>query len=145
MLITLLLPIPEQSAKRPFRNALADLHKILDPIGFAIFAGATSMFLLAITWGGSKFIWSSPTIIGLLCGSIGLTGVFALWIRHAGDDALIPPSSIGCRHVYVGSIFMYLQGGTTQMIPYFLPFWFQTIRGDSPIKSAVHMLPSLIS
>lgn len=103
------------------------------------------MLLLALTWGGSLYSWSSPTIVGLLCGAAGLTIVFAFWIRRLGDDALMPPSSLCRKSVAVGSVVMFLQGGATQMIPYFLPFWFQAIRGDSPIVSAVHMLPSLVS
>lgn len=146
MAATLPIPIPEQSAKPPLREAFTGLHKKLDAVGFVIFAGLTTMLLLALTWGGGQqFDWSSPTIIGLLCGAAGLTAVFALWVRRAGDDALIPPSSLRRRAVSVGSVVMFLQGGATQMIPYFLPFWFQAIHGDSPLESAIHMLPSLIS
>ncbi|KXX80343.1 putative HC-toxin efflux carrier TOXA [Madurella mycetomatis] len=141
---TLPITIPEQTPKPPFHEAIAALQK-LDGIGFVIFAGLTTMLLFATTWGGGLYEWSSPTIIGLLCGAVGLTVVFGAWIRHAGDDALIPPSSLRRRSVAVGSVVMFLQGGATQMIPYFLPFWFQAIRGDSPAASAVHMLPSLIS
>ncbi|KAF3020107.1 hypothetical protein E8E14_005486 [Neopestalotiopsis sp. 37M] len=36
-------------------------------------------------------------------------------------------------------------GGATQAIPFFLPLWFQAIKGDSTEESAVHILPSLIS
>lgn len=142
---TLPLPIPEQSAKPPFREGFARLHKKLDAVGFLIFAGFTTMLLLGLTWGGGRFPWASPTIIGLLCGAAGLTVVFMLWIKRSGDDALIPLSSLRRRAVAVGSLVMFLQGGVMQMIPYFLPFWFQAIRGDTPITSAVHLLPSLIS
>ncbi|KAK4153327.1 putative HC-toxin efflux carrier [Chaetomidium leptoderma] len=145
LVTTLPIPIPEQSAKPPIREAFTDLHKKLDAVGFIIFAGLTTMLLLALTWGGGKFDWASPTIIGLLCGAAGLTAVFTYWILRLGDDALIPPSSLRRRAVAVGSVVMFLQGGATQMIPYFLPFWFQAIRGDSPVTSAVHMLPSLVS
>ncbi|KAL2153675.1 hypothetical protein VTH82DRAFT_4830 [Thermothelomyces myriococcoides] len=142
---TLSIPIPEQSAKALPREAFADLHKKLDPMGFVMFSGAAAMLLLAVTWGGSQFEWSSPIIIGLLCGTVGLAALFAFWIMKRGNDALIPPSSFRRRSVAVGSVVMYLQVGTMQMIPYFLPFWFQAIHGDSPVTSAVHMLPSIIS
>ncbi len=142
---TLPIPIPEQSTKPQFREACTGLYKKLDVTGFMIFAGVTAMLLQALTWGGGQFAWSSPTIIGLLCGTVGLTAVFAFWIKRCGTDALIPPSTLCRQEVAVGSIVMFLQGGATQMIPYFLPFWFQAIRGDSPVTSAVHLLPSLIS
>ncbi|KAK3378346.1 major facilitator superfamily domain-containing protein [Podospora didyma] len=145
MLITIITPIPEQAPKQPLRKAMSNLHKKLDPVGFAIFAAAITAFLLAISWGGGMYAWGSGIIIGLLCGSAGLTAVFGLWIAKTGDAALIPPSSLRRRAVAVGSLVMFLQGGSTMMIPFYLPFWFQAIRADSPVASAVHMLPSLVS
>ncbi|KAL2164961.1 hypothetical protein VTH06DRAFT_257 [Thermothelomyces fergusii] len=142
---TLPIPIPEQSGKPPLREAFAGWHRKLDPVGFVIFAAAAAMLLMAVTWGGGRFKWSSPTIIGLLCGSVGTVALFVFWITRRGNDALIPPSSFRRRSVAVGSVVMFLQAGTMQMIPYFLPFWFQAIHGDSPVTSAVHMLPSIIS
>src|SRR5690606_32899257 len=47
---TLSIPIPEQSAKALPREAFADLHKKLDPMGFVMFSGAAAMLLLAVTW-----------------------------------------------------------------------------------------------
>jgi hypothetical protein len=80
------------------------------------------MLLLSLTWGGERFAWSSPTVVGLLCGAAGLLGVLALWIARRGADALIPPASLRRRSVAVGSVVMFLQGGATQVVPYFLPF-----------------------
>ncbi|KAL3461156.1 major facilitator superfamily domain-containing protein [Aspergillus heterothallicus] len=54
MLTTLLVHIPEQTEKPPFTRAATDLPALLDPVGFAIFAAGTVMFILAITWGGSE-------------------------------------------------------------------------------------------
>ncbi|KAK3897143.1 major facilitator superfamily domain-containing protein [Staphylotrichum tortipilum] len=142
---TLPISIPEQSAKPPLREAIVSLCQKFDVVGFTIFAALTTTFLLSLTWGGGRSRWSSPTVIGLLCGAAGLTIPFALWIRWRGNDALMPPSSLKRRAVAVGSLVMLFQGGATQMIPYFLPFWFQAIKGDSPVESAVHILPSLVS
>ncbi|KAH8879153.1 MFS general substrate transporter [Thozetella sp. PMI_491] len=145
VLATLMISVPEETTKPPLRKALCSMHKKLDPIGFVIFAGATTTFLLAITWGGSKFDWSSATIVGLVLGSAGLIVAFTFWIKRAGNDALIPLLCLCRPSVAVGSLIMFLQAGTTQMIPYFLPLWFQAIHWDSPVSSAVHMLSSLVA
>jgi hypothetical protein len=145
MAMTLLIPIPEHMPKPPWDQAVMSMRTKLDPVGFVLFAGAATSLLLVTTWGGATYAWSSATIIGLLCGCGGLGVAFVLWICHAGDNALIPPSAFRQRSVSVGSVFMFLQGGATQMIPYYLPFWFQAIRGDSPVMSAVHMMPSIVS
>lgn len=143
--ITLFIAIPEQTSKSPYAVVVSQLGHKLDPVGFILFACLTTMLNLALTWGGSSMAWSSPTIIGLLCGTAGLTLGFAVWVRWYGEDAMIPIKSLSRRSVAIGSVVMFLQGGATQMIPYFLPFWFQAIRGDSPLTSAIHMLPSVLS
>jgi len=145
MAATVPIAIPDLANLPPLRSSLANLHRSLDPVGFIIFAMATSAFLLAISLGGAEFPWNSPTVLGLLAGSLILSLAFGSWIFYVGDRALIPPASLRQRSVAIGSVVMFLQGGSTQMIPYFLPIWFQVIRGDSPVESATHMLPSLIT
>ncbi|KAL2826374.1 major facilitator superfamily domain-containing protein [Aspergillus pseudoustus] len=145
MLTTLFVHIPEQTAKPPLTKVISELYTLFDPIGFAIFAGATVMLILAITWGGSEYTWSSSVIIGLLCGSAGAAVLLAYWLVRHGDAALIPPSCLRYRSVSFGGGVMLLQGGCTQMVAYYLPFWFQAVRGDTPTESAVYILPSLLS
>ncbi|KAL2127089.1 hypothetical protein VTI74DRAFT_11334 [Chaetomium olivicolor] len=67
------------------REAFTGLQKKLDPVGIFIFAGLTAMLLQALAWGGSRFGWSSSTIIGLLCGAAGLTAP----CLRSGSDGLV--------------------------------------------------------
>lgn len=139
----MIVKISEQCEKPPFLEAVKRLPRTLDPIGFILFAAAVTMLLLALTWGGSEFSWSSATIIGLLCGGIVTLLLFCGWAWYQGDDALIPPASLASRSVYVGGIVIFFQGGASQALPFFLPLWFQAVKGDDPGESAVHLLPSL--
>ena len=49
----------------------------LDLLGAALVVAAATMLLLALTMGGTRIPWLSPTILGLVGGSILLTLVFA--------------------------------------------------------------------
>ncbi|KAK9418021.1 putative MFS transporter [Seiridium unicorne] len=142
---TLLMPIPDHMSKPTMEEALRLTRTSLDPVGFILFAGATSTLLFATTWGGAVYAWSSSTIIGLLCGCACLSVAFILWTRQAGDNALIPMSTLRRRPVVMGIVFTFFQGGASQMIPYYLPLWFQAINGDSAATSAIHMLPSILA
>ncbi|CEL00960.1 hypothetical protein ASPCAL00552 [Aspergillus calidoustus] len=124
MLTTLFVHIPEPTAKPPLIKVISELYTLFDPMGFAIFAGATVMLILAITWGGSEYTWSSLVIIGLLCGSAGATVLLAYWLVRHGDAALIPPSCLRYQSVSFGGGVMLL--------------------GDTPTESAVYILPSLL-
>ncbi|TQV91822.1 MFS transporter [Cordyceps javanica] len=140
--------LPEHDRKPPLRAALRDLPARVDPLGFLQLAGAVTMLLLALSWGGGRATpWSSPTIAGLLAGGAALLALFGLWVRRRGDDgdALIPPSCLARRSVSVGGLVAALQGGASQAVPFYLPLWFQAVRGDGPGASAVHLLPSLVA
>lgn len=145
IVIVSIMKIPEQGEKPPFRTAFRRLPHTLDPVGFLLFIAAIIMLLLALTWGGVKTAWSSPISIGLLCAAFSSTVVFCWWVWFKGEDALIPPSCLTRRCVSVGSVVIFLQGGASQALPFFLPLWFQAIKGDGPSMSAVHLLPSLIT
>lgn len=145
MIITAAIKLPELNDKEPLRQSLNTLLRKLDPLGFLLFSGATIMLLLSITWGGGQLAWSSPTIIGLVSGGVAALGLFIWSARLQQDKSLIPPSCFGNRSVLIGSVLMFLQGGATQIIPFFLPLWFQAILGDDPSQSAVHLLPSLVA
>jgi hypothetical protein len=145
MIVTLLLRIPEQTTKPPVRSTLRRLPQKLDLVGFALFAPPCIMFLIAISWGGTTYPWNSATVIGLLCGSAGLIALFAAWSIYRGDDALMPPSVLRQRSLIFGCWISGLQGGATIMVGYYLPLWFQSIKGASPTSSGLMMLPTMIS
>ncbi|OAQ99457.1 hypothetical protein LLEC1_07793 [Akanthomyces lecanii] len=145
IVLLLLMRLPEPSNKPPVLQALKELPARIDLLGFVQFAGAITMLLLALTWGGSTLSWSSPTIIGLLCGGFGLLVAFGFWIRHKNEGALITPACLRQRSICVGGLVVCLQGGASQAVPFYLPLWFQAIKGDDPSASAVHLLPSLVT
>ncbi|KAJ6783403.1 hypothetical protein PWT90_02213 [Aphanocladium album] len=117
----------------------------MDMVGFLLFAPAAVMILLALEFGGSKFAWNSPTIIGLFAGGGIEVILFLLWERRAGMTAMIPLPIIGKRQVWtacVASMFMF---STMLGAGYYLPVYFQTVRGLSPLHSGISMLPAIVT
>jgi hypothetical protein len=126
-------------------SVLVKLPRKLDLLGFALFAIACTMFLTAINWGGATYPWSSAKVIGLLCGSGGILALFIAWAIHQGDEALIPPHILREPNLFFGCWISGLQGGATIMVGYYLPLWFQAVKGASPTDSGLMMLPTMIS
>ncbi|EJP69096.1 MFS transporter, putative [Beauveria bassiana ARSEF 2860] len=120
ILFLFMMRLPEPSNKPPMLQALKALPTKIDLVGFVQFSGAVVMLLFALTWGGSKLPWSSPTIIGMLCGGFALLLVFGFWVRYKKEGALITPSCLKQPSIYIGGLM-----------------------GDDPSASAVHLLPSL--
>lgn len=136
--------IANQQRVPPVMEAVRNLPRSLDLVGFVIFSGASVMLLLALEWGGSSYAWGSAVIIGLFCGSAALLLVFAGWSWRRGDEALIPPSLLKQRVVIACTCLTLFMMGANLTLSYWLPVYFQTVRGASPVTSGVNLLPSIV-
>lgn len=125
----------------PFKNKVQKL----DLVGFALFAGAITMLLIALQWGGVVHAWKSSVIIGLLVGFGLMFAIFLGWQWHAGDSALVPPRLFHYRTVILAFGACLIAPGGVATIIYYLPIWFQAVRGATPISSGIRYLPSVIS
>lgn len=117
----------------------------LDLIGFALFAPATIQLLLALDYGGNTFAWNSATVIGLFCGAGGTFAVFLIWEYFKGDEAMLPLSFLRQRRVWSSCLFALFFFATLQIVVYYLPMYFQAIKGASPMISGVDLLPNILS
>lgn len=144
-LIFLVLRVSEQLPKAPALSILPRLHQHLDFIGFSLFTPACVMFLLAMSWGGSKLPWNSGTVIALLIASSVTIIIFAAWTRHYKERSMIPPAILLKPVVLYGCIASFLQGGAFMMVQFYLPIWFQSVQGANPEKGGIMMLPTCIT
>ncbi|GKT97743.1 MFS multidrug transporter [Colletotrichum tofieldiae] len=68
--LLILIKIPELTVKGPFTLSLVKKTiPEIDLIGFALFTPASTMFLLALQFGGNDYPWNSSVVIGLFCGA----------------------------------------------------------------------------
>ena len=137
--------IPELFPKPPPMSVLRALPTHLDLIGFTLFAPSAIMLLLALQYGGLQFTWHSPEIIGLFCGAGGMFIVFLVWNFYKGDAAMIPVSMVRQQIVWASCIVYGLFMGQLYSASYWVPIYFQGVKGASPTMSGVYILPMIIS
>ncbi|KAL9105861.1 MAG: hypothetical protein Q9227_009024 [Pyrenula ochraceoflavens] len=121
----------------------AKLRK-LDLLGVLIFIPAIVCVLLALQWGGSKYSWSNARIIVLLVlfGLLMMSFVALQWWE--GEKATVPSSIIKQRTLWSTSWFSFFIFGSLIATLYYIPLWFQAVRGDSPIRSGIDNLPLIL-
>lgn len=142
----LYVTIPEQIKKQPVRANLKNIIvNELDLMGFALFAPACIMFLLALNWGGNQYRWNSATILGLFCGAFATAVVFGVWEFRRGERAMIPLNVIRTRLVFFGCCTSCFQCGSMFLLSFYLPLWFQVVKDATPLMSGVMILPTAIS
>ncbi|CAK7225249.1 hypothetical protein SBRCBS47491_005823 [Sporothrix bragantina] len=137
-------PKEEEDPSKPHRSLLQKLLGF-DLIGLVAFAPAVVMLLMAVQWGGTKFAWSSATIIGLFVGGGVLSILFCLWQWRQGDRAMIPPRLIMERSMFFSCTCEFFAMGAVYISIYYLPEWFQVVKDASSTHSGVMYLPLALS
>ncbi|KAL0775964.1 hypothetical protein CaCOL14_007251 [Colletotrichum acutatum] len=118
----------------------------LDLPGFTLFAPAAIMFLLALQFGGNDYSWDSSVVIGLFVGAAVTAGLFIFWEHREGDDkAMVPMGLFKNRIVLTSSLVGALNMSITQVSSYYIPMYFQSVKGETPFRGGVHFLPTIIA
>ncbi|KAK8190522.1 putative MFS multidrug transporter [Phyllosticta capitalensis] len=133
----------------PPRNAGLTLReKIiqLDPLGQVLFMPSIICLILALQWGGNKYAWSNWRIIFLFCMfGVLILGFIGVQMRNKNDTATIAPRVVSQRTVASALWFTFCNSSSMFVFVYYLPIWFQAIKGASAVHSGVMNLPLVLS
>jgi MFS family permease len=140
-LLALLFCLPKEQPResRTWRQRLSEL----DPVGTICFVASLTCLFLAFSWAGSKYAWNSPVIIGLLVAFGVLLVFFGIcqWVR--GEAATLPPRILRNESVLSGFAFTLFTNSATMVILYYLPTYFQVVRGSSAAASGYYQIPAI--
>ncbi len=145
LLVVFFITIPDRRPKSEIKTGASSILRSFDIPGFAIFAAAAIMFLLALEWGGTTYRWSSANVLGLFCGSAGALVAFLLWEYRQGDAAMVPLSVLRQRIVWSSCLTYFLLCSNMMITSFYMAIYFQAVRGKSPTMSGVSILPSILS
>ncbi|KAL9580252.1 MAG: hypothetical protein Q9212_004606 [Teloschistes hypoglaucus] len=133
-------PKREKQAAIGFKARL----KQFDPIGTLFFMPAIICLLLALQWGGAQYEWSNDRIIALFVIAGVLVTIFIVLQFRGGDNATIPIRILKKRSVAAAAWYTVCLGGSFFVLIYFIPIWFQAIKGVSATKSGIMVLPMIL-
>jgi len=115
----------------------------IDYLGAALLAAGAVCLLLATVWGGTTYAWASGQIIGLLAAGVVLALAFVGWERKAKEPIL--PLHLFKNDIFTVSVILSLLSGMAMFAAIlYIPVYQQTVRGYSPTKSGLLMLPLVL-
>lgn len=114
----------------------------IDYVGSALLAVFTTATLLVMSWGGSEYAWTSPTILGLAAGAMMLLVLLVLQERSNGDP-LLPPRLFANGVFSRGVLIAALNSGAMFGATFLLPLFFQLVRGADASLSGTLIVPYL--
>jgi MFS family permease len=117
----------------------------LDPLGSLVFLPGIVCLLLALQWGGTTYPWSSARIVVLFILAGILLGLFIFIQFKMGDNATVPIHIITQRSVASGAYFSLVSPGSMMVMIYYLPLYFQAIKGVTAVHSGIDTLPLVMS
>lgn len=116
-----------------------------DPVGNLLFVVSAICLLLAVEWASTSYGWSNGRTITLfVVAGIGAIAFITTEVILK-KNATVPSRVAGQRTVAFATLFAFCIGSTVFVVVYYLAVWFQAVMGLSPIMSAVHTLPMIIS
>ncbi|KNG46468.1 MFS general substrate transporter [Stemphylium lycopersici] len=135
ILITIFLKLHQKHG-----SFLTKLREV-DWFGMVLFLASTTGFLIPVTWGGVQYDWDSwRTLVPLIVCAAGLVA-FVLYIEFFAANPLIRTSvfkNMSAAILYVATV---IHGILLWSILYYLPLYFEAVKGFSPIITGVALFP----
>ncbi|KAK4941153.1 hypothetical protein LTR10_018826 [Elasticomyces elasticus] len=138
---TIMMKLPGQNDKLTLKQQFTQL----DPLGTIVFLPSIVCLLLALQWGGTTYDWNSGRIIALLVVfSVTIVAFAAIqvWKKEA---AMVPPHILTQRTIASGAWFTLTCTASMTLMVYFLPIWFQAVKGSTALHSGIQLLPLVLS
>ncbi|KAL8968053.1 MAG: hypothetical protein Q9197_005084 [Variospora fuerteventurae] len=113
----------------------------VDWFGSFLFIASTTSFLIPVTWGGVSYPWTSWRTLVPLC--IGIAGLitFAFYEEVVATEPLIRPAIFKNRTSAVSYIATVVHGMILWSLLYYLPLYYEAVKGFSPIISGIALFP----
>ena len=132
---------------KPLEGSLQLSKKLslLDLTGTTFFVPCMTCLILALEWGGDTYAWNNWRII-LLFVIFGV--LFSAWLviqAWKQEDATLPPRIFFQRSIVAGFVYNTTISASLMIVVYYIPLWFQAVKGQNPSTSGVSVLPSILS
>ena len=153
VVLVLSLPSNDTASGMPFLERM----KELDLVGASLLIPAIICLILALQWGGNTYYWGSSQIIGLFVGFGLLAIIFAgFQIYLSKQDmqngtvgksgrATLPPSILKQRTIWSAALFAFFFSGGFFLLVYYVPIYFQSVKGSSAMTSGLQVLPFMLA
>ncbi|KAH6629007.1 major facilitator superfamily domain-containing protein [Boeremia exigua] len=126
--------------------SVLDELKRVDYLGTGLLTFSVVMLLISLSTGGAPNPWSHWSVI--TPGALGLVGFvgLAFWERSARCKyPIMPPHVFSNRTTVISFALTTIHGFITYGFQFYLPPFFQAVKGSSPSQSGVEVMPTTLA
>lgn len=140
--LVLLFVLPARPPPRKHTgDSIMQRIKQFDPVGTALITPSLVLLLLALQWGGNGHAWGSARVVVSLVLGLVLMVAFGLCQVWAGENGMVPPRILCQRSIAAGTVVSLGFGAALIILTFYLPIWFQAIKGLSAVSAGMRLLP----
>lgn len=140
MVLLFILPAKPPPRKHVGESFMQRVRQF-DPVGTSLLLPGLVLLLLALQWGGNGYAWRSTRVVVSLVLGLVLIVVFGVSQVWAGDNGTTPPRIVGQRSIAAGAVVSLSFGSALIILTFYLPIWFQAIKGQSAFSAGIRLLP----
>jgi EmrB/QacA subfamily drug resistance transporter len=115
----------------------------LDIVGAVLMVAGATVFLIALTSGGTRVPWLSSTIVVLLAISLALSLAFVWWLRQA-PEPFLPLSVMRNPVMRVGTAATSSAMGAVLGLTIYMPLYFQVVHKLSASDAGLALIPIVV-
>ncbi|KAJ4389518.1 hypothetical protein N0V93_006988 [Gnomoniopsis smithogilvyi] len=126
---------------KPMPATWKEIMLQLDVSGLIILTASLVSYTLALERGGLTSPWSDGTVVATLVVWIVLTIAFLVNEWLLGTRAMMPIYLLKTRMTWASCLYAWIANCANFQVLFYLPIYFQSVKGDSAIMSGVYTLP----
>ena len=115
----------------------------IDYLGAALLLVAFVPFLLALTWGGNQYAWTSVPLLSMFMASLVALGLFIL-VESRVDDPVMPLNLFRNRVFVITNLSSFVVNMAFLGVVMFMPLFMQVAMGVSATNSGFTMFPLMM-
>ncbi|KAJ2982282.1 hypothetical protein NQ176_g1485 [Zarea fungicola] len=136
-MLILIFVLKLYNPRTPIREGLV----AIDWLGSLLAIGGTVMILLGLQFGGVQFPWASVTVICLIVFGTGTIGLFILCEAKYASYPIMPVRLFSTANNFCAYVLTFMHSLVVLSVTFFLPLYFQSVLGASPLLSGCFLLP----
>lgn len=117
-------------------------HRIDFP-GAGLAAAFSTALLLVTEWGGGRYAWTSPTVVGLAVAAVAALLLF-LWRQATAAEPILPLSLLALRPMRYGFAIQGLVGVAMMGSIVYVMIYLQVVRGVAATSAGLFLVPMAI-
>lgn len=114
----------------------------LDVVGMVLMAAATTCLVLFATWGGSKYDWTDPVILGLIAATV-VTGFAFVLVERRTAEPIIPMHLFRELNFNLTTVAGLFIGVAMFGAIGYMPTYLQMVHGVDATQSGLLMIPMM--